>query len=97
MGIFDKIKNLFGMGSQKELLKLRVRCNKCQQDIDSVFRKNYDFQPTYGTEEYQYSITKELVCPNCYDSVNLYLELNKELEVLTEEIEGGEIIDLKAE
>lgn len=97
MGIFDKIKDLLGMGSQKELLRLRVRCNKCQQDIDSVFRKDYDLQPTYDAEEYQYSITKELVCPNCYDSVNLYLELNKNLEILTEEIEGGKIIDPKGE
>ncbi|MBM7555814.1 hypothetical protein [Halanaerobacter jeridensis] len=93
MGIFDKIKKLLGIGSQKDLIKLKVRCNKCQEEIDSVFRKNYDFQPTYGAEEYDYSIQKELVCPNCYDSINLSLELDKNLNILSQEISGGQIIN----
>lgn len=93
MGFFDKVMKILGLGQQKELVKLKVSCNKCGQELDSVFRKNYDFQPTYGSEEYDYSIKKELVCPNCYDSINLYLELDKDLEILQQQIEGGQIIN----
>ena len=97
MGIFDKLKKLLGISEQKNLIKLKVKCNKCGEELDSVFRKNYDFQPTYGSEEYDYSIKKELVCPNCYDSINLYLELDKDLEVLKQEISGGQIIEPEEE
>ena len=93
MGIFDKIKDLLGFNKQRDLIKIAVSCNKCKQEIDSVFRKNYDFQPSYGAEEYDYSITKELVCPNCYSSINLYLELDNNLEILKQEINHGQIIN----
>jgi hypothetical protein len=92
MGIFAKIKDLFAVKKKKDTVKLIVRCNKCQEEINSIFRKNYDFQPTYGSEDYEYSITKELVCPGCYNSINLYLELDGNLEILQQEISNGQII-----
>lgn len=97
MGFLDKLKSFLSLEKEKKLLKIKVRCNKCEEEVNSVFRKNYDFQPTYNEENYEYSIKKELVCPNCYDSIDLYLELDNELSTLEEEIRGGEIINKNTE
>ena len=97
MGFFAKLKEFLGLEKEKKLLKTKVRCKQCAAEIDSVFRKNYDFQPTYKDQTYEYSINKELVCPNCYDSIDLYLELDENLTVLAAEITGGEIINKNAE
>ncbi|MGM0501377.1 MAG: hypothetical protein ACQERJ_02505 [Bacillota bacterium] len=91
--IFDKLKKLLGLKKKKNLIKVVVVCNQCKQEIKSVFRKNYDLQTAYGVEEYDYGINKELVCPNCYSSINLSLELDNNLEILKQEINNGKIID----
>ncbi|AGB41454.1 hypothetical protein Halha_1513 [Halobacteroides halobius DSM 5150] len=91
MGLLAKIKKIFGLNKKKKMLKVQVICNKCGEEINSVFRKNYDFQPSYGTEEYDYAINKQLVCPGCYNSLDLKMELNQRLKILNSKLEGGSL------
>jgi hypothetical protein len=91
MGVFSKLKQLLGFKKKKDKVHLKITCSHCGQQFDSVFRRNYDFQPAYGEEEYDYSINKELVCPGCYRSLQLNLELNKSLEISTQNLNNGEL------
>lgn len=94
MGILSKLKKLFSFtSSNPELIRINVQCDKCDEVINSVFRKSYDFQPTYGKEPYAYSVNKQLVCSSCYQSIDLRLEINDDLTLLNKSISGGEIIN----
>ena len=94
MGILSKLKKLFSFtGNNPEIIKINVKCDKCDEVINSVFRKSYDFQPTYGKEPYDYLVKKQLVCPNCYQSIDLRLEINKNLKPVNKSISGGEIVN----
>ncbi|GAB6098603.1 hypothetical protein JCM16358_04820 [Halanaerocella petrolearia] len=91
MGLLSKLKKLLDLGPKKEELKVQVTCDHCGQELDSIFRKNYDLQPSYGSETYEYLVNKELVCPGCYKSLNLKLELDSSLGVLKSQLQGGEL------
>ncbi|GAB6138461.1 hypothetical protein [Halanaerobaculum tunisiense] len=92
MGLLSKLKSILGFSPQQELVKVRVICDSCGQEIDSVFRRGYDLQPTYAEQDYDYSITKQLVCSGCYKSLELELELDNNLDVLNSELDEGELI-----
>ncbi len=91
MGLWSKIKEIFGFTKQKEKIKLFITCGHCSQEFDSVFRRNYDFQPSYGQEDFAYAVDKKLVCPGCYKSLHLELKLNKNLEILDQKLDNGEL------
>jgi hypothetical protein len=95
MGLFSKIKKLFlfnDTGTSKDLIDIHVRCNKCGEQIDSYFRKNYDLQSNYGAGDWAYLIDKNLVCPGCYQSIAMRVEFDKRLNSINSELAGGEFI-----
>ena len=93
MGLISKIKDLLLKEDKKsDLVKTRVICDKCSEEIDSVFRKGYDLQPTYGSKNYAYFVNKKLLCPNCYQSIELELDIKKNLNILNVKVDKGEFI-----
>lgn len=95
MGFFSKLKKVFlagDKGTNQNLIEIHVRCNKCGEQINSFFRKNYDLQSDYGGEEWAYLIDKNLVCPGCYQSIIMRIEFDKRLNSINSELTGGEFI-----
>ncbi|WP_027340595.1 hypothetical protein [Halonatronum saccharophilum] len=95
MGLLSKLKKILANTSTsegKDIIKLKVECDKCSQKIDSVFRKSYDLQRSYGNEDYAYLINKKLVCPGCYNKVSLRVELDKGFRQISKEVTKGKII-----
>ncbi len=93
MSLFSKIKKMFSSNSNgTNVIKLKVVCGNCGEEIVSYFRKNYDMQLSYGDEEYAYLIDKQLICSSCYQSIKLRLELDSNLNQLNSNVVNGEML-----
>jgi len=93
MSLFNKMKKFLGLkDNNTDVIKVKVICDKCGEEIESYFRRNYDIQTTYGSEEHQYLINKQLVCGSCYQSIKLKVELDSNLNQLNSTVVGGEMI-----
>jgi hypothetical protein len=93
MGFVDFIKNLFSGERQTKIINIYLKDNKCDQKVKVVLRKGYDIVREYDDQkEAKYSVRKVIVCDNCYNKINLYLEFDKYYNIINKEIENGQLI-----
>ncbi|WP_018247393.1 hypothetical protein [Orenia marismortui] len=96
MGLLSKLKEIFNLNNNRvnsnNIIEIAIGCNKCEEEINSVFRKNYDLQINYGDEDWKYLINKQLVCPGCYQSIKLRIEYDNNLNQINSRLIGGKFL-----
>ena len=93
MGIIKFLKSIFTGERQKKTIKIYLKDNKCGEKIKLVLRKGYDIVSEYGDQkEAAFSIKKMVICNNCYNKIELYIEFDKYYDIINKEIKNGQLL-----
>ncbi|MGM0420518.1 MAG: hypothetical protein ACQEQG_05940 [Bacillota bacterium] len=95
MKLFNFIKSIFKSdpNSKDDLIKFKIKDDKCGEITEIKVMKNYDISRVYDdTVEADYRLKKVVICQHCYNKINLEVLFNRNYQVISTHCENGEIL-----
>ena len=75
------------------ILWLRVKCNKCAEEIGVRVDKAKDLQSGFSDSGPAFTLKKEILGNRCNNLMVAYLEFDRDGNIISQEVEGGQILD----
>lgn len=75
-----------------DVLQVRVVCDRCGEEIAARLRKSSDIQTNFDGGEYAYFVQKTLVGKECFQRVELRLELDERYRLIHSTVRGGTLL-----
>jgi len=71
-----------------------IKCKRCGEIINVRIRPREEANPEFGPQDQiiKYELWKDVLGEKCPNLMRLHLEFNTQWEIISQEIEGGEII-----
>jgi hypothetical protein len=93
------IKNLFrnhgSAAARDDALKFTVKCRNCGDQVHVRVDRNEDLLADYDSDEGGFILTKEVQDGTCFRIMRLTARFSQDRHLLSQEVEGGEIIETK--
>lgn len=99
MGIFENLKKIFTqpVGTDaSSFLSFKVKCNRCEEEIEVKARKTSDISKVYeeeGPSGASYFLRKEILGKKCNNLIYVKLYFDPNFNIISKDISGGEFIE----
>lgn len=93
--MFKWLKKLFTVTPlSPQTLNIKVKCKKCGEIIPVRVRVREESNPEFGSHDeiIKYELWKDILGEKCPNLMRLHMEFNINWEIISQELEGGEII-----
>ena len=96
---FKNLKQLFSPSSPsstENLLKIKIKCKKCSEEININIRKSSDFSRVYEEDNApagaSFFLRKEVLGNKCNNLIYFSVYFDENFNMISKEIEGGEFL-----
>lgn len=74
---------------EKETISVVIICDRCGEEISVRMRKSSDIQRNYESGEYAFFVQKTVVGTECFNRIEMRLEMDPRYRLISKHIEGG--------
>ncbi len=93
--MFKWLKKLFSPPPlSSQVFTIKIKCRKCGEIISVRIRPREEANPEFGPQDdiIKYELWKDVLGEKCPNLMRLHIEFKPNWEILSQDVEGGEII-----